>query len=155
MQPFDVFDFGRMAVLQDPEGAVFCVWQANKHFGVMVRDEDNTLCWNELASKDPEAALGFYGKLFGWEGKVAPEYVEVSSGGTPVGGIRRIGEGEPTPPNWMPYFAVADCDGFVASAQSGGATPYVPPRDIPSVGRFSVLGDPQGAVFAVIRLASS
>ena len=56
------------------------------------------------------------------------------------------------PPNWGIYIAVADCEGTVAKATSLGARTYVPPTDIPNVGRFAVLADPQGAVFNVIAL---
>lgn len=149
--PLDVFDFGRMAVLSDPQGAVFCVWEANKHWGVTIRDEANTLCWNELATKDAEASRAFYTKLFGWTAKASPEYTEWYAGDKAIGGMRTINEGEPTPPNWMPYFMADDCDGMAVKAAALGATSYVPPTDIPGTGRFTVLGDPQGAVFALYR----
>ena len=56
------------------------------------------------------------------------------------------------PPTWMPYFAVSDCDATVKKAKSLDGKAYVEPQDIPKVGRFSVLADPQGASFAVIKL---
>jgi hypothetical protein len=56
------------------------------------------------------------------------------------------------PPFWSPYFAVTDCDGATRKAKSLGGKTYVGPGDIPEVGRFSVLADPQGATFAVIKL---
>lgn len=151
--PFDVFDFGRMAVLQDPQGAVFAVWQAMKHWGVTIRDESNTLCWNELATNDAEASRAFYSGLFGWTTKVSPEYTEWNAEGKAIGGLRTINPGEPTPPNWMPYFAVDDCDASAAQATALGGMSCVPPTDIPTVGRFSVVADPQGAVFALFKPA--
>jgi uncharacterized protein len=151
--PFDVYDFGRMAVLQDPQGAVFCLWEAKKNIGVTIRDEFNTLCWNELATKDPAASLDFYSKLFGWTGKVSPEYTELDSGGTPIGGMRTLRAGEMAPPNWMPYFAVADCNAVTENVKTHGGRVYMPPTDLPKVGRFSVVADPQGAVFAMITPA--
>lgn len=153
MPAFDVFDFGRMAVLTDPRGAAFAVWESKKHWGVGVRDEANTLCWNELATNDAEASREFYTSLFGWTAKTSPEYTEWHLGEKAVGGMRTINEGEPTPPNWMPYFAVDDCDASTAKAQQHGAVSCVPPSDIPNVGRFSVLADPQGAVFALFKPA--
>ena len=65
-EPFDVTDAGRMAVLADPEGAVFCVWQARKHKGARVVNEPGSLNFNVLSTRDPEAAKRFYGAVFGW-----------------------------------------------------------------------------------------
>jgi predicted enzyme related to lactoylglutathione lyase len=144
-------DFGRMAVLADPQGAVFAIWEAKRHWGVTIRDEANTLCWNELATHDPAAAAAFYKALTGWTAKSSPEYTEWRLGETPIGGMRTINEGEPTPPSWMPYFMVDDCDATTAKAQSLGGVACVEPRDLPGVGRFAVLIDPQGAVFALYR----
>ena len=156
-EPFDVMDVGRMAVVQDPQGAVFALWQAKQHHGVDVRDEVNTLCWNELMTTDVEAARTFYGSLFdNWKLKVTPEYTEVHVRGKGVGGLMQIQpEMEGMPPHWQPYFAVSDCDGTVRKAQSLGVKELFGPMDIPNVGRFAVLHDPQGASFAVIRLTSS
>ena len=64
--PFDVMDSGRMAVLTDPEGAAFCVWQAKNHRGAKVVNEHGSLNFNGLATRDPEAAKAFYGAVFGW-----------------------------------------------------------------------------------------
>src|SRR5437868_15338541 len=84
--PFDVMDAGRMAVLQDPTGAVFQVWQPNKHIGAKIMNEPGALCWTELTTSDTKAAEAFYTKLFGWMPKhSAPaavmEYTEFSVGG--------------------------------------------------------------------------
>lgn len=132
---------------------MFCIWEAKKNIGVGIRDEFNTLCWNELATKDPGASLDFYSKLFGWTGKVSPDYTELESGGRPIGGMRTVGPEEMAPPNWMPYFAVSDCNASTESVQSRGGRVYLPPTDLPAVGRFSVVADAQGAVFAMIALA--
>ena len=67
MGPFDVGDAGRMAVLADREGAVFCVWEAGATAGAQLVNEPNSWSFNDLASRDPESAIGFYGELFGWE----------------------------------------------------------------------------------------
>ena len=66
-EPFDVMDAGRMAVLTDPEGAAFCVWQANRHRGARVVNEHGSLNFNNLNTRDPERAGAFYGSVFGWE----------------------------------------------------------------------------------------
>src|SRR6266704_381263 len=65
--PFDVMDAGRMAVLADPEGAVFCVWQAKNHRGARVVNEHGSLNFNGLATRDADGAKAFYGAVFGWQ----------------------------------------------------------------------------------------
>src|SRR2546428_3114023 len=67
---FDVFDVGRMAVLQDPTGAVFSVWQPKMHQGTGIAGVPGTLCWADLSTPEPERAGRFYSELFGW--KLAP-----------------------------------------------------------------------------------
>jgi uncharacterized protein len=152
--PFDVMDVGRTAVVADPQGAMFCLWQAKKHIGATIRDEANTLCWNELMTSDIAAARDFYKGLFGWDLKLSPQYTEVHVGPVPVGGMIQITpDMMGTPPNWSPYFSVDDCDATVTKAKSLGAQIYVPPTDIPNVGRFAVIADPQGAMFDVIKLS--
>ena len=74
----------------------------------------------------------------------------------PVAGMMAIGpEMGPVPPNWMLYFAVAAVDDFAKTAGETGAKLIVPPQDIPKVGRFSVIQDPQGAVFGAITLTGA
>lgn len=149
--PFDVFDQGRMAVLVDPQGAHFSIWQAMKSIGVRIRDEANTLCWNELQARDMEAAKKFYTGM-GWGMKETPEYVEWKVGERPIGGMMQSQAPPEVPSYWMPYFAVDDCDASVEKAKAGGAMVYAGPMDYPGVGRFAVMSDAQGAVFAVIKL---
>ena len=67
MEPFDVFDAGRMAVFADPSGAVFMAWKPNQSIGAYIVNEPNTLSWNELATRDPDGSKEFYGKVFGWQ----------------------------------------------------------------------------------------
>src|SRR5438034_11192597 len=66
-EPFEVMDAGRMAVLGDPEGAAFCVWQAREHKGARIVNEPGSLNFNVLNTRDAEAAKSFYGSVFGWE----------------------------------------------------------------------------------------
>jgi predicted enzyme related to lactoylglutathione lyase len=152
-EPFDVMDVGRMAVMQDPQGARLALWQARKHSGVGLRDEANTLCWNELMTSDVEAAQKFYGALFDWNLKITPGYTEVHVGEKPAGGLMQIApEMQGMPPHWQPYFMVDDSDATLRKAQSLGTKEHFGPMDIPEVGRFAVLHDPQGAAFAVIAM---
>ena len=150
--PMDVFEAGRMAVLLDNQGAAFAVWQGNQNKGVGVRDETNTLCWNELQARDVDAAKLFYPPLFGWRMKESDEYTEWHLGENAVGGLLLSKAPPEAPPFWLPYFAVEDCDAATTQAVSLGGTTVVACMDIDHVGRFSVLTDPQGAVFAVIKL---
>lgn len=155
--PFDVFDFGRMAVLRDPTGAFVNIWQAKNHIGAKRKNEPATLCWNELATANTDGAEKFYTSLFGWSAKkgTAPpgEYTEFYNKGEAIGGMMRIQpEWGNVPPHWLPYFAVVDCDASADRATEEGGALQVPPTDIPGVGRFAVVRDPQGAAFAIIAL---
>lgn len=152
MEPMDVFDLGRTAVLMDNQGAAFAVWQAKSHIGVGVRDEANALCWNELQARDMDAGKRFYPPLFGWRMKESDEYTEWHLGENAVGGMIQSSAPPEVPAFWLPYFAVDDCDATVQQAQSLGGNVHVPCMDIERVGRFAVLVDPTGAAFAVIKL---
>lgn len=157
--PFDVMDQGRMAVLQDPTGAVFNVWEPKAHTGVKVVREPGALCWSELTTRDPAKASAFYTALFGWTGKGSNaggmEYTEFSVAGQPSIGMMGMPEGMPAhvPSYWMPYFQVADLAAATAKATTGGATVMVGPHTIPDGGQFTILQDPQRAMFALFQPA--
>lgn len=157
--PFDVEGIGRMAVVMDPGGVVFALWEARGHIGARLVGEDHTLCWTELVTKDPDGARAFYGGLFGWTCRLSTtstvEYYEFYREDQPVGGLLPMtgkwwGDVQP---HWMPYFQVPDCDAAVAKAARLGGGAAVPAMDIPNVGRFAVLRDDQGAHFSVISIA--
>ena len=159
--PFDVMEFGRMAVLQDPTGAVFQVWQAKAHIGARILNEPGALCWTELTTTDTKAAETFYTKLFGWTPKhSAPaagmEYTEFSVGGTPSIGMMAKPPDMPAhiPSYWMPYFQVTDVEQSASKGKELGGKVMVGPHDIPDAGRFAILTDPQGAMFAVFQRKS-
>lgn len=149
--PFDVMDKGRMAVCVDPQGAHFCIWQPKASIGVQIRDEANTFCWDELQARDIEAAKKFYTGM-GWGMKDSPEYVEWKVGERAIGGMMQSQAPPEVPSYWLPYFAVDDADATVEKAKAGGAMVFAGPMDYPGVGRFAVMGDAQGAVFAIIKL---
>jgi predicted enzyme related to lactoylglutathione lyase len=155
-EPFDVMDYGRMAVIQDPEGAILSIWQPRTHAGVQRVDEPNTMCWCELSTRDAARAGKFYTGLFGWGLKTSdPAYHEILRGGVPIGGILPMTpEMKDVPAHWGLYFQVVDCDGAVAKAKALGGQVCMGPLDIPKTGRFAVLQDPQGAFFNVIKLDS-
>jgi len=154
-EPFDVMDVGRMAVIQDPTGAVFAIWQAGTHKGAGITGVPNSLCWNELTTSDVARAGDFYTGLFGWGKNVQQmgdmTYTSFMNGERPAGGMY---EPPPAgvPPHWLAYFAVEDTDAMVKKANGLGASTVTPPMDIPDTGRFAILEDPQGAAFAIIKL---
>jgi len=151
--PFDVYDFGRMAFVTDSQGAMFALWEPKKHIGATILGDPGTLSWNELYAPSSDNASKFYGSLFGWTPKKSPEYTEFHLGEKAIGGMMETtGRLEGMPANWMPYFNVADTDATVQKAKASGAQVHHPPTDIPEVGRFAVLADPQGAAFAIIAL---
>jgi predicted enzyme related to lactoylglutathione lyase len=156
---FDVMEIGRMAVLQDPFGATFAVWQPKLHHGTHFADaRPGSVCWNELATRDEDRCATFYGNLFGWKPETRQHpgstYTIFNKGGAMKAGMLKMNEewGD-CPPNWMIYVSVADCDATAAKVAGLGGKLLVPPTDIPPVGRFSVIQDPQGAVFSIIKLS--
>jgi predicted enzyme related to lactoylglutathione lyase len=154
---FDVYTSGRMAVVIDPTGAPFCLWQPKQTQGIGVMGEDNSYCWADLASADRPAAKKFFEELFGWTilpGKDKDEstYLHISAGGQPFAGILPDSHRNPNlPAHWTPYFKVANADASTAKAQELGATVYGPPTDVGDGLRFAVLADPQGAVFSLFQ----
>ena len=155
-EPFDVFTLGRMSVIQDPTGAVFSTWQAMDNKGSAVWGVENAVVWNELGTNDPQKAGEFYSNLFGWTRQKFPDspidYTIFNNDDKGIGGMYQITpEMGPIPPHWLVYFAVDDCDVKVQKATGLGAKVMKPAEDIPGVGRFAILIDPQGAAFALLK----
>lgn len=152
MPAFDVMEHGRMSVIQDPTGATICLWEARSHHGAQSVGETNTFCWWELNTKDIEKAKAFYTALFDWTTGGSPEYTEWKSGETTIGGMMEIQpEWGPVPPNWLSYVLVTNCDEMTEKIKSNGGSVMMGPMDIPNMGRFSVVADPQKAVFALYQ----
>ncbi len=156
--PGDVYDVGRMAVLGDPSGAVFAIWQPKRNNGTGITGVDGTLCWADLMTPDPTRVKDFYSSLFGWKlivgEKDASGYLHIKNGEKFIGGIPPRAHLDPhVPPHWLPYFLVSDCDAAVAKAQQIGANLHLAPTSMEDVGRWAVVADPQGAVFAVFQSA--
>jgi predicted enzyme related to lactoylglutathione lyase len=156
-EPFDVFDAGRMAVLRDPVGAFFMVWEPRENIGAGRVNEPGCLSWNELGTTDVDAAARFYGDLFGWRTEAmdtgdGPAYSVVYVGERSNGGIREQTREEVergAPSFWLPYFVVVSADETVAKAGDLGGGTMFGPADIPNGGRIAVLHDAQGAAFAL------
>jgi predicted enzyme related to lactoylglutathione lyase len=177
-EPFDVMDAGRMAVVTDPEGAAFCVWQAKQHKGARIVNEHGSLNFNGLNTRDVEGAKAFYGAVFGWEilgfdgdagmwrlpgyGSFLEESdpglrERMAQAGAPEGfedvvaAINPIGDDQPdVPAHWSVTFGVDDADAAAETAEKLGARVVVPPFDAPWV-RMTVIADPQGATFIASR----
>jgi predicted enzyme related to lactoylglutathione lyase len=159
MPPFDVTDAGRMAVIADPSGAAFSVWQSKRHIGAALLNEPGAICWVELESRNVDVCRTFYSKLFGWN----PEMMQ--GGGMPytvfkdgteyrAGMMATTPQTPPsTPSHWTIYFQVTNCDATTKKVNSSGGKTIVPPTDIPNVGRFAWYFDPQGALFGVLQPA--
>jgi hypothetical protein len=149
--PFDVMEAGRMAVIQDPQGAFFLIWQPNQHIGAGLVNAPGALSWNELGSPDLDGSTEFYGQLFGWtfspmEG-ADPPYLVIQNQGRGNGGIRSpMPPG--TPPFWLVYFATDDIDASLARVSELGGNVLVGSTDI-GIAKIAVAQDPQGAVFAL------
>ena len=175
--PFDVMDAGRMGVFADPSGAVFSVWQANRHRGAQVVNAPGSWNWSDLHTHDVESAKQFYGAVFGWEAHTAdlgagawttwhrPGYGDVLERNDP--GLReRMAEfGAPdkfedavatlvpiddVPSHWSVTFSVDDTDAIAAKVAELGGSVVAEPFDAGPV-RMAVVRDPQGAVFSIGR----
>ena len=151
--PMDVMTAGRMAIFQDTTGAFIAVWQPRDHIGAQRVNEPGTFTWCELATSDLEKSKAFYSATFGWGWGGAPEYAEAQVGGRTVGGVMPRPPGMPAevPDHWLVYFGTVGVDDDTKKAVGLGATQLVEPTDIPSTGRFSVLLDPQGAMFGLFQ----
>jgi predicted enzyme related to lactoylglutathione lyase len=154
----DVGDLGRMAIFSDIAGAPFGVWEPKQFAGAAIVNEPGTLSWNELMTRDPGGAKQFYPAVFGWKTEdmdMDPgTYTVWNLGEEPVGGMMPMGDRFPTdvPPHWMVYFAVEDTDAAVEKVKELGGSVSVPPADIPDVGRFAVVADPNGSFFSIIKI---
>lgn len=157
MQPADVMDSGRLALMKDPSGAVLGLWQPREHKGSEVFNKPGTLTWNELQSRDIDAAREFYAQVLGWQ------WMDGPSDGYWIGtlpdkpgedksncGAMAMPPGVPddVPSFWLVYFAVEDCAATMGRAQELGATVMFPAMKM-GPGTFGGLIDPTGAVFAV------
>ena len=156
MPPTDFGPVGRGATLADPTGAVFSIWtSAMGDRADAPKTAVGDWHWNELMTPDASKALAFYEGVFGYSHDrmdMGPQgtYYLLKVGDKMRAGLMRSPMPD-TPPLWMPYVAVADCDATAAKAQSLGAQIIVAPTDIPEVGRFAALIDAQGACIAFMK----
>ena len=158
--PFDVMESGRMSVVADPTGGTFAMWEPRNHHGTGIVHANGTGAWADLNTSDPVRASQFYEALFHWKivaGKsMAPagpsDYGHIMNGDEFIGGIPPVSSlPTGTPPHWLIYFAVPDCEAIAAKAQSAGGAILMPPMTMAKVRKFAVLADPQRAAFAVVE----
>lgn len=160
--PFDVMDVGRTAVFQDPSGAFISAWQPNTMPGFQVMRRSGAYSWAELNSRGLDKVKPFYKKVFGWGEKVSPmgegqgDYTEFRLADESIGGAMEMNPMVPkeVPSYWMVYFGVADVDGSHKKAVELGAAEMLAPQDFAG-GRFSILSDPQGAAFGLLRMTQA
>ena len=155
---FDVMEVGRMAILQDPTGAAFSVWQPRSHIGVTIGNTDNTFCWADLSTPEPERAGKFYSEVFGWQAmkdeKDPSGYLHIRNGESFIGGIPPATHRNPqAPAHWLLYFQVAEPEAATNQAVKLGGKVLMPLRTMENVGTWSIVADPQGAVFALFKSA--
>jgi predicted enzyme related to lactoylglutathione lyase len=151
--PMDVMEEGRLALVQDPTGAPFGMWQSGRHTGAQLVNQPNTWVWNELQTRDKARAKGFYSRVFGWTGQEDEGgYVGwLQDGRVHCGGMAIEESWGDVPSNWSVYFLVEDPDAMAARVAELGGRVVVGPQQAGNLGRFFVAQDPQGAIFSAIR----
>ncbi len=163
MPPMQVMAAGQMAIIADPAGAAISLWKAGEHIGADVCNEPGTMSWNELMTRDIDAALAFYPAVFGWEiigqdmGPMGTYHV-VQGGeyGGWAGMMAMPAEvPEMVPNHWMVYFATADIAATTAAVAEHGGMIGREPFEVPGVGQMAVAHDPQGASFSVMQPAAA
>ncbi|MDQ7026398.1 MAG: VOC family protein [Anaerolineae bacterium] len=150
--PFDVFESGRMMVIQDPTGANVSLWQAKDSIGASLVNTTGAMIWNELATRDVPKAMEFYKNLLGWEFQKAEnlDYHFIVNNGRMNGGMLTINANMgDIPPNWMVYYNIADIDAAVKKVKDLGGQVHVEGQS--PVGPFAVIADPAGAVLTIMQ----
>ena len=150
--PFDVMDIGRMAILKDPQGAPFAVWEARARIGAERVNDLGCLCMNELTTGDVDAARSFYEGMFGW--RMEPVDDDSGSGFTAFffngervnASVLTAAEG--VPPHWRPNFTVEDASRALERIEALGGQSVAGPFQIFD-GAIATARDPQGAEFAL------
>jgi uncharacterized protein len=146
---FDVLDSGRMAVVQDPTGAIIAVWEPKAHIGAGLVNETGAFTWNDLSTSNIGQAASFYEGWLGWRTEAVPDaggFRVIYNDDRTNGSISESIEGMPA--FWCPYFGVDDLEPAAARVEELGGRKLAGPIEVPQ-GAFSVVADPQGAVFAL------
>jgi uncharacterized protein len=152
--PSDVRGSGRTALIADPSGAAFGIFQGVEHLGAGVVDEPGAMYWHEILTTDVDRAGRFYASVFEWRPETMPtasKYTVFHKGERAVAGMLPMSKdlGKATP-HWLPYFQVRDVEATVKQVKSLGGQISVAPTEVPTIGRFATLRDPQGSAFGII-----
>jgi predicted enzyme related to lactoylglutathione lyase len=144
-----------MAVCHDPNGASFDIWEPKTMQGTDAdRSRHGAPSWSECLTTDIDKATTFYTALFGWIADVkhmpGMDYTVFRNGDDDIAGMMPIPHPE-IPPHWGTYFTVDDADRAARIAEENGGKLFVPPMDIPGIGRFSGIISPQGVRFYAIK----
>lgn len=154
MPAMEVMDAGRMAGIMDATGAALMVWEPNKHIGAQLVNTVGAMGWNELYTRDVEAAKKFYGGLFGWTFETDVDgYTVIKNKGRMNGGMMEIKpEWEKMPQHWAVYFTVENLEETLKTVEELGGKVYGDIIDAKGIGRLTRVAEPTGAVFFVIEL---
>ncbi len=158
MPPTDIPQTGRFAIVGDPQGAYFSMYQGLP--GSFGFDPDlgipGRICWNEVYTSDDIAGQKFYSTMFGWRdepkdiGPMGTYHIQML-GDKQAGGLMKNPMPPDSPSCWVVYFFVLDLLAATDKAKQLGATPMMENTPIPGVGSFAMLLDPTGAVFALFQ----
>jgi len=154
-EPFDVFDSGRMSVVQDPTGGAIAMWQANNHIGSGLVNTPGAMTWNELMTSDTTKACKFYEELFGWTFQKMEnmDYYLITNNGRMNGGIMGLNEAwGNVSSEWIVYFSVANIEDAVEKVKANGGKVVNGISDAEGIGRFAIISDPADAHCAIIQL---
>jgi predicted enzyme related to lactoylglutathione lyase len=161
MEPFDIFDYGRMAVLIDPTGAYFSLWQSKSN----VSDRESKMascethgmfCWQELMTTNIDQAADFYKDLLGWDYSTMDmgdqNYTVIKNQSDEIGGMMILPpEMKGVPPHWKTYFAVKNIDETIAVIRNNDGNVLMGPQDIPETGQLAICIAPDGTVFSLFQ----
>lgn len=158
MEPMDVMEAGRMAVLQDPSGATISLWQPRQHIGAELVNGPGTFGWSELQTRDPGGVRSFYEETFGWKlvdqdmGPMGTYTVATFDGERSFAGLMQMPEDVPeqVPNYWSVYIGSDDVDADCEKIKALGGETHAEPFDIPGVGRMAAVADAQGGAFQLM-----
>lgn len=156
LPPTDIPQIGRFAVVLDPHGAAICPFQWTGPADPPIPDASGSFCWSELLTPDPYRAGEFYRRVCGWtmeRGRPGAydAYWLFRAGGRAVAGMVQRPTGADYPPQWLHYVRVPRTEDASARAADLGGSVLLPATEIPGTGRFAILDDPAGGIFAVFE----
>ena len=152
--PSDIPNMGRFAFALDPQGAAFALWKGEKGDQPVARPGLGEFCWESLGTTDEPAALAFYTKVLGWkQGKMGEQNIF----GTAEGMENQVASVMAAPPgvpaHWLTYVAVEKLAAARDRASKLGGKILMPEIEVPTIGKFAVTQDPQGATICMFESA--